>query len=457
MTDRVTQHFGYGAFGVAIATPPARRRVEPRSLREGVLHWHREGAPARTARDLARGLSPPLLAALGMWMLLWVVDRPDESAIAIVPFETPPLQVARVEPPPPVPIVPEPEPLLPEPEPLRPVVRPEPEPPRPVVRPQPEPPPPVPVVRPEPPPPLPVQAPKPPPAARPRPRPAPAPAPRRPTPQIDQMIARAEVPEPVAPTRRSPQPRAPAPALTPPPVQLDRVANREPQAAPELPTRSRPAFQVARSARPAPELAPAPLPAAPDAAPAPTRNRRQAPARRERREAPAPAPLAPVAPPPPTPTRAARTPSRAHRPSGAPRPERSSAPRNVQLAATAPAPAPSTRGPAPRAARPELPPSPDRARQAEPGAEIPGISLGSLAPCVTDAREHALKQEVVAHVGNRPLCESPAGRFHFIETKNVNAFLMGIEVAPGRATTDRCGELAFALDCLDAASRRSGR
>jgi hypothetical protein len=67
---------------------------------------------------------------------------------------------------------------------------------------------------------------------------------------------------------------------------------------------------------------------------------------------------------------------------------------------------------------------------------------------VSDAREQALKQQVVAAAQKRPLCESPAGRFHLLETKNLNAFLMRIERAPGRAIGDRCRELAHVLDCL---------
>jgi hypothetical protein len=80
--------------------------------------------------------------------------------------------------------------------------------------------------------------------------------------------------------------------------------------------------------------------------------------------------------------------------------------------------------------------------------DLRGVSLGSLAPCVTDARERELKQRVVAGSQNRAFCESPNGRFHLLETKNVNAFLMRIERAPGRPAGDRCRELAFALDCL---------
>jgi hypothetical protein len=35
-----------------------------------------------------------------------------------------------------------------------------------------------------------------------------------------------------------------------------------------------------------------------------------------------------------------------------------------------------------------------------------------------------------------------------VETKNLNAFLMTIDRAPGRAEADRCVELSYALDCV---------
>ena len=242
VSDRVRLHFGHGPLGIAVAAPPVPRRVDPRSLREGVLHWHREGAPARTARDFARGLTPPLLAALGMWALLAFVDRPDESAIAIVPFETaPPLEVAQLEPVPvPVPVEPEPEPVLPEPEPIpEPVPQPKP------VRPEPPPPP---VARPQPPPP-----PEPAPRPRVRPRPEPAPAPRRPAPQIDRLIASAQPPPEPVPARRAPA-RAERPRVAPPPpVRIDRVAEQEPAPA-------EPVAQRARALRGGPLVATRPAP-----------------------------------------------------------------------------------------------------------------------------------------------------------------------------------------------------
>ena len=86
-----------------------------------------------------------------------------------------------------------------------------------------------------------------------------------------------------------------------------------------------------------------------------------------------------------------------------------------------------------------------------------GVALSELLPCMSDAREMALKQKTVAAARNASLCESPAGRFHFVETKNVNAFLMSIEMAPGRRSGDRCEELTLALDCLASLPPRSSR
>jgi hypothetical protein len=57
-------------------------------------------------------------------------------------------------------------------------------------------------------------------------------------------------------------------------------------------------------------------------------------------------------------------------------------------------------------------------------------------------------KRVVASVDDRDRCESRAGRYHFVETRNVNAFLMRIERTGSRAAGDRCTELTLALDCL---------
>ena len=76
------------------------------------------------------------------------------------------------------------------------------------------------------------------------------------------------------------------------------------------------------------------------------------------------------------------------------------------------------------------------------------MPLSALAACRTDQREDTLKLAVLAAVGKQRECSSAAGTYRFVETKNLNAFLMWIERAPGRAAVDRCGELAHALNCL---------
>jgi hypothetical protein len=82
------------------------------------------------------------------------------------------------------------------------------------------------------------------------------------------------------------------------------------------------------------------------------------------------------------------------------------------------------------------------------------VPLAALASCVSDQEEDRLKQEVLAAVGNRSECSSAAGRYEFIEKRNLNAFLMTVKRAPSRKTADRCVELSLALDCL---SRSRGK
>jgi len=265
------------------------------------------------------------------------------------------------------------------------------------------------------------QAPPPPPPVVPEPLPIAAPEP--PPPPVVR-VARPIPPPPIAvpqPVAR-PLPPPPVVALEPLP-QIDRIAKREaprPLERAEAPRRTDPA---------APHLAPPPLAidrvtvASPDAPRLPAAHRAASP---------------------PDPIRA-------------PRPVRDVAPAPAPVVAVPAAPAP------PRAAaqRPSLTPPRqpriERSRPSDTRPDLHGVALGSLAPCKSDARELDLKQRTVATAGKLPLCESPAGRFHFVETKNVNAFLMRIEQAAGRRSGDRCSELILALDCLTDSSRRSRR
>jgi hypothetical protein len=89
-----------------------------------------------------------------------------------------------------------------------------------------------------------------------------------------------------------------------------------------------------------------------------------------------------------------------------------------------------------------------------PKQAFQGVPLGSLAACVSDREEDALKLEVMKAAGNRTSCSSRAGNYRFVETKNLNAFLMWIERNPSRKAADRCIELKLALECLAATPNR---
>jgi hypothetical protein len=93
-------------------------------------------------------------------------------------------------------------------------------------------------------------------------------------------------------------------------------------------------------------------------------------------------------------------------------------------------------------------PAASEARASAPGQTLDGVPLSSLAACVTDAEEDALKLDVMASRGGRAECASAAGRYRFVETKNLNAFLLWVERAPSRKQADRCVELRLALECL---------
>jgi hypothetical protein len=82
------------------------------------------------------------------------------------------------------------------------------------------------------------------------------------------------------------------------------------------------------------------------------------------------------------------------------------------------------------------------------------VALGTLAACVSDREEDRLKLAVMAAAGNRSECTSRAGRYHLVETKNLNAFLMWIQRSKSSVPGDRCMELELALDCLRNTGRR---
>lgn len=90
----------------------------------------------------------------------------------------------------------------------------------------------------------------------------------------------------------------------------------------------------------------------------------------------------------------------------------------------------------------------NRSSKGERDAHLEGVPLSALAACVSDREEDALKLDLLELVSRPRECVSPAGRYRFVETKNLNAFLMWIERSAQRKQADRCIELRLALDCL---------
>jgi hypothetical protein len=435
-TSAIRRRYGHGAARLCLETRHVRYEISPPLL------------PNATS-----GAATVLIGGLTVFALLRAIQPPEElpSDIQIVQLqELPP------EPPPPPP---EPEQVL------QPLPEPPPEPkPEPVVvakaEPPPKPPPVVKKVEPpkhrEPPPkPKPVLPPPPPvapepapmwkaaPIAPPPPKPIAPPAPpaQRPPP----VVVQAPKPVPVPVVAEAPQPdtrtqwkpvalpdkpaatRAPAPkvaidavtaspaptAETPPP---SRVASLPPGV--PGPT-TQPAKPVVRPVAIAPAAAAPDLVA--DAAPASTLARSSVPS-----------PTAPVVNRRPPPTKGMAMPGISA--------DRANAP--AAAAAT------DTRD----YARQGVAAPPRETARSEPNQKLHGVPLGSLAACRTDRLEDDLKQQVLGAVRDREDCTSAAGHYRFVETKNLNAFLMWIERAPGRAEGDRCAELSFALACL----RKSG-
>jgi len=287
--------------------------------------------------------------------------------------------------------------------------------------------------------------------------PAPAPPEARPA---DPPAAPPEAPPPPAPEPLPAQPPrarpAPQPAPAPPP-EPTRLARPEPLAAPP----ARPAAPAPRPSRSAPRpRAAAPalarLPDAPSAPAAPRESQRSAratapptlPSTRRRAGPPAPAAPAPL-------FETASAPHQHPTARRAPRPR--PGPTRRAAAPTGPAPAlPALAAAAPPRETP--PPRPAAVRAAAvptaaPGGHareprLRGVPLGALASCLSDRREISLKQRLLAAVGTPGECVSEAGTYRFVETKNLNAFLMWVERAPSRAEADRCVELALALECV---------
>src|SRR5262245_57038911 len=409
---RLRQSYGFGAGRVPLAPVFTPGPFSAGDTLANDLAGLREELDSIDRRALVRRASGALALALAVTMTLVLVrPKPQERDLPVQDL-----------------VLIEPEQLQPEPEPE----------PEPVVEPEPHP---VEVAKADPTPP-----PPPPPMAKPKPAPAPPPPPPPP-------VKRAEPvrppPEPVKPEPVRPPPpkikidaiaKAPTP---PPPAEPERVVRQAPP--PKTPTFRMdpvaPSFAVAATAPPAGQAAPlratptrepvrkappvafalGPVPAAPaDFDPKPAAQvERAAPRAAPARSAPTAMPhFDPVAPP-------AERYAKAE-----PTAKQQAVERVVRTAARE-----ETAAPAPKQA-------------------FQGVPLGSLAACVSDREEDGLKLQVMKAAGTRTSCSSRAGNYRFVETKNLNAFLMWIERNPSRKAADRCIELKLALACLAASANR---
>lgn len=463
-TWRVERHYGFGAAQIPIQ-PEAHRAVRI-GFAEGVGFFVgelTEGGPVATMRRVAGEASALLLSLLILLAFIVTLtrDHSDRSAVEVVLLVTAvPEPLPIVEEPPPIPIeIAKPEPpkaIVPEPPPTRLVERPKPPPP-PAVQPKPR-------TKPRPKPAIPqiarIEAPKPRPLQRldrdvreraqpiARPRVAidaarPEPSPTSTPPRMDR-IARAPVDRPTL-AHSAPRLNAPAaPALDmpseAPPERSFRLASAQPR--------------VGERPRAIPGIAPAPrqqqtAPIAPNPGPTRASGPRPAASLNARR----PIPTASPGPVPVTSAAPVTTAKRGDR--QAPRVVERRAPRpSAQVARAAASVATPTPNLASRSGReaPEV----SRGSQADrPG--VAGVPLGDLAACLSDREEDRLKQAVVAAVTTQEECVSSKGTYRFIETKNLNAFLMWIDRARARPVSDRCVELGYALECLESAGRRAAR
>lgn len=284
--------------------------------------------------------------------------------------------------------------------------------------------------------------------------PAPAPEPVS-VPAPPPAVAPAEpepVPEPAVELEPAPRPELPVPPEVPPPP--TRVLRAQPETRP-TPARAAP-----------PRVAIDPLPVRGRSVPvgatsfvlAPVRAREDPPAAPPA-VAPEPAPatassIPDFGRPAPEPTlRAASRPL----PGGGPKESWERPPEFAALAEELPEPVASPSAPPgrvetfpePATSAPTAPPAALSAAP-EPRPELRGVPLASLASCVSDAEEDALKKRLLTTVKAQKTCSSGAGTYRFLQTQNLNAFLMWVERDPGRPPRDRCGELRLALACLEA-------
>jgi hypothetical protein len=421
---RVEQHYGVGAAHVRLCPEPYLHPERSWGLFEG-LEKLREDIRSE-GRSWAGSLAVLPIGVLGLviaaaTLITAVRERVDDSSIEVVMLRNEPL-LAEVEPKPESIRKPTPKPT--------PVIEPRPQP-----KFEPPPPPPPPKLRSR------VQIDR---LAKKTPA-APVPAFARPTRAVERK--RREAPPPVAAFAK-----LDAPVLSPSP-ESRRFATVRPEAGPRSST---------------PKLAPmiASLPAAPPDSPpaAPTRRAaRSDRAQARARAVPAieNARLSGVELPTDSPSAPARRADRAalrDRPGGARRNKLDLASLSAPAAALAAdqdaahvsSGGSTGSGPSGRTGAIS---APSASRRSQDGQKLRGVPLGSLASCVSDREEDTLKQRVIAAVAAQKTCTSRAGRYQFVETKNLNSFLMWVEPAAGRRSTNRCDELRLALGCLDENAR----
>lgn len=426
----IRQHYGFGAARISIRAE--MHRVCEAGLREdfdAILAEAGSGGPGEIARRFA-GTGLGLLTIVGFlgFVIAGLANQEAQrEALEVVMLEStpPPLVVPKLEILATLTETTVPEPIAPEP------VVPEPA--------KQEPPPMLAEVKPEPPPPV----------VPPKVEPV----------RVKPEIAKVE-PPPVAPIERASRPVRERPApIARPKVQIEALAVAPDRAAP-IPQPERLARAAVRpDARTIPRMS---APAAPaidmPSEGAPERTFRVAAARAP--AAPRGRSIAGVAPAGisapdmdmPTPRSAPTRGSAVARPTASQAPSRA-VPRFEMAAAPRALEVPQVLARAERAAPP--PGSSAASASARPG--LSGVPLAELQACVTDREEDRLKGAVVAAAKTQGECVSRKGTYRFVETKNVNAFLMWIDRAPARRVEDRCAELRYALECLQSGSRHASR
>lgn len=432
MGHRLRHTYGHGAAKLTLApafTPsPYARALTLSGDLAGGLEELRKAGPGRIAARIALTGGGGLAAALALAFLLspFFVTPPDSGETQIVMAMPEPEEEELLPEPEPQPVIPEP---LPEPEVIaqeEPEPLPEPEP----ARPEPEPEPVKVAKKPPPLPPLPAM-------------PAPVEPPKEfvPTP-APVRVAREPVKQP--PKVVSIDPLSPVPAV---PSEEPAPAPKTTRVAKAAPAANRPALPALADFAPIGDPAPA-------GAPASVASRAVRTNVVARNNTPANRPVAFAAAAPAGPPAAfdehSAAPALATR-STVKRPTSTTAAassRPQSLGFNAGTPSAEAADVTPQAVGRTERTLPQRSAGGGQGENLAGVPLGSLAACATDREEDERKMAVLSAVRGRTECSSAAGRYRFVETKNLNAFLMWIERAPSRRAADRCVELRLALECL---------